>query len=173
MFIYKNELCNFLDEKTSKKISNHLNSIKMGLFSKLFSGASTPSIHLNSEAEAVFAILYCCMRADGAVSDEEISSLVSYGNTNPMLSRLDLLSTYERMLGIVNKHGIPALVAAALPVITAERRPTVFAVAVDFMLADGVVGQKEQELLADLQKGLTVADEQATRIIEVLLIKNK
>jgi len=145
----------------------------MGLFGSLFSGVSKSVVSFSSEKEAFFAIIYACVCADGDVSDEEISALVNYCGNNPIMSGLDLVGTYRRMHDIKNKSGLSEIVSAAIPKISFDKRPTVFAVAVDFMLADGVVGPKEQTLLEELQKGLEVDEALATKIIEVLIIKNK
>lgn len=145
----------------------------MGIFGKLFSSSGTETVTYTSEREAFFAVVFACICIDGDVSDEELNNLVTYCSNNAFLNPLPTVESYRKMVGLKNKLGLEAMVTAALPRISADRKPTLFAVAVDFMLADGIVGPKEETLLEDLQKGLEIEESQATKIIEVLLIKNK
>ncbi len=145
----------------------------MGLFSKLFSGTSQPSIQINGEQEAFFAIVYACVSIDGNIDDDEIEALVGFMHSNNYMEGFDSLSAYHRFDGLRSKYGVPAIVSAALPKVKESMKPTLFATAVDFVLADGVVNSKEESLLEDLQKGLGVSEELATKIIDVMIIKNK
>ena len=52
-------------------------------------------------------------------------------------------------------------------------KETAFAIAVDIALADGYLDPSEQECLEDLFLGLEVSEELATKIIEVIMIKNR
>jgi hypothetical protein len=52
-------------------------------------------------------------------------------------------------------------------------RESVFAVATDLILVDGVVSLEEKEFLNDLYQALNLDSEVATQIVEVMLIKNR
>ena len=145
----------------------------MGLFSKLFTSASQPSIQFSSEREAFFAIVYACVAIDGQIDDDEIEALVAFMHSNNYMEGFDSLAAYRRMDSLKSKYGVPAIVTAALPSVKEVMKPTLFATAVDFILADGVVNTKEEALLEDLQKGLGVSEELASKIIDVMVIKNK
>lgn len=145
----------------------------MGLFSKLFSSSSQPSIQISNEREAFFAIVYACVAIDGNIDDDEIEALVAFMHSNNYMEGFDSLATYRRMDSLRGKYGIEAIVTAALPAVKASMKPTLFATAVDFILADGIVNSKEETLLEDLQKGLGIADDLASKIVEVMMIKNK
>lgn len=145
----------------------------MGLFSKLFTSASQPSIKFSSEHEAFFAIVYACVAIDGQIDDDEIEALVGFMHSNNYMEGFDSLACYRRLDGLKTKYGVAAIVTAALPSVKESMKPTLFATAVDFILADGVVNSKEEVLLEDLQTGLGVADDLAKKIVEVMMIKNK
>lgn len=145
----------------------------MGLFSKLFSGVpSQPVVKLNSEKEAFFAIIYACIAVDGNIDDEEIADFVSYVQSNAYLRGMRTIEVYRNMVILKQKHGIEAIVSAALPMIAEKRKPSLFVAAVDMILADGVVDKKEETLLEDIQKGLGISDELAGKVVEVIMIKN-
>jgi hypothetical protein len=50
---------------------------------------------------------------------------------------------------------------------------TAFAVVSDLVLADGEVTQEEEDLLGDLYRALDLSEEVASKIVDVMLIKNK
>lgn len=152
----------------------------MGLFSKGldFSRASSRA---NSElsfnpAEAVAAVILAAISADGHVSDEECRT----GFT--AISQMQLLKSYpadilgrifSNLAGVFARHGIKDILMAAKQSIPHELNPTVFAIATDLVLADGVVTSEEEAILEDLCSLLEVPAEQAQQIINVLVIKNR
>lgn len=145
----------------------------MGLFSKLFSSTSQPSIQFNSDREAFFAIVYACVAIDGEIGDDEIEALVGFMHSNNYMEGFDSLEAYRRLDSLKSKYGVQAIVTAALPSVKETMKPTLFATAVDFILADGIVNAKEEALLEDLQNGLSISNDLATKIIDVMVIKNK
>lgn len=145
----------------------------MGLFSKLFSSVpSQATVKFASEKEAFFAILYACISVDGDVDDEEIQDFIAAVNANQFLRDLDLIDTYRSLALRKEKHGLEAFVGAALPLINDSRKKSLFITAVDLVLSDGIVDKKEEVLLEDIQKGLSISDDFAQKVIEVMLAKN-
>lgn len=144
----------------------------MGLFNKMFSGVATEQIA--NEKDAFFAIIYASIAADGDVSDEEISGLLAIVGQKKIFRGIDVLDTYKRTVKLNQSvGGVEKLVELAAPKISEELKQTVFATSVDFMLADGVVGKKEETLLEKLSSTLGMDETAAMKIVEVILIKNK
>ncbi|NBB31861.1 tellurite resistance TerB family protein [Cellulophaga sp. BC115SP] len=145
----------------------------MGLFSKLF--ASVPSqatVKFSSENEAFYAVLFACISVDGEVDDEEIEDFVASVNSNQFLRNLPLTELYRDLFLKKQKHGLEAIVAAALPMINESRKKALFVACVDLVLSDGVVDKKEEVLLEDIQKGLNITEDFTQKTVEVMIAKN-
>lgn len=145
----------------------------MGLFSKLFASVpSQASVTFDNEKKAFFAILYACISVDGDVDDEEIDDFIATVNANQFIRSLSLVETYRETMLKRQKYGIEAIVSAALPMIGEPRKKALFVSCVDLVLSDGVVDKKEEVLLEDLQKGLSITEDFAQKVVEVMIAKN-
>jgi tellurite resistance protein len=80
---------------------------------------------------------------------------------------------FDKLLGILRREGMNSLFDSAKDSLPYELRESAFAVATDLILADGVVADEEQEFLNDLYQALSLDAEVATRIVEVMMIKNR
>jgi hypothetical protein len=113
---------------------------------------------------------------DGHISDDEAHGI------SIVLSRMKLYRSYpndvmgrifDKLLGILRHEGVLPLVNAAKSSLPHELQETAFAVAADLLLVDGYVTDEEQNFLNDLYQILEISDETATKIVEVMLIKNR
>ena len=147
----------------------------MGFFDSLTGGRERERSTLTSQ-EAIPAILIAISSADGDMADEEVSALVG------VMQRMRMLETvsdeqrdamFNKLFGLLKKQGAPALMAGGIQACPPNLRDTAFLLATDMVLADGVVEQKEREFLTQLKKALAISDELATKIIDVMKIKNK
>jgi tellurite resistance protein len=129
-----------------------------------------------SRSEAVVAVLAGCAAVDGVLRAEEA------GRLNEILtsSRWVLESGVEAMAGVTTRalnliadHGLSAVLSACAEAIPAELRATTFALAMDLALADGRLGSRENALIDQLQRALRIDSDLASKIIEVMLIKNR
>lgn len=145
----------------------------MGLFSKLFAPSSQTTIQFSNEREAFFAIVYACATIDGEIDHDKFEALIAFMKTNNYMEGFDSLEAYRRLSILKSKYGASAIVTSALGHVNESMKPTLFATAVDFILADGVVNDKEESLLKDLQQGLSISQELATKVIDVMIVKNK
>jgi hypothetical protein len=80
---------------------------------------------------------------------------------------------FDKLLGILRREGVLALVKGAKSSLPHELQGTAFAVATDLVLADGYVTDEEKNFLNDLYQILGISDERATQIVEVMLMKNR
>lgn len=140
-------------------------------------GKSEPSPNFElSPQEAIFAVALAAAAADDEIVESEIHTIVTY------LSRMSLYSTcseddlfiiMQKLKGHLQKVGTQGLVKAAKPNIPPDLVATAFVFAVDIMLADGVYTKEEQDFVDALRHILDISKNEANKIIEVMLIKNR
>jgi len=141
----------------------------MGIFN--FGGAKP---ELKDEKEAYLAVIYAAIAADGVVEQEEVNTLLNYIANKSVFRGIDLKGAFKRIQQIHKESGtVQGIIAAAADKITDDYKPTVFASAVDFMLADGNVGSAEEKMLYDLKAAFGLSDELSKKIVDVIVIKNK
>jgi tellurite resistance protein len=146
----------------------------VGLFDKVL-GEAAAADRL-TVAEGMAGVALCACAADGVVSEEEASELASD------LGRMSLYADaterevdriFEKLLAIVRQRGVDELLARSAAAVSAELRPTAFAIATDLLMADGTVRAEERAFLERIQKTLQVGDDLALKIVEVIAIKNR
>ena len=67
----------------------------------------------------------------------------------------------------------PAVFSAAVKGLPSDLRDTVYALAADIVFADGRTEAEELTFLREIQTALEIPDDLATKVIEVVRIKNK
>ena len=145
----------------------------MGLFDKLFSSTtSTITYSPKSEQEAWIAVMYACIAADGDVSDAEIDKLCQLVVYKSMFSGKEIIEYYKPAMIAHKQIGSKALIDSSVSLIQENNKPTVFALIMELLLADGILGDKEKEILEYLTESLKLASDMAQKIVEVMLIKN-
>lgn len=147
----------------------------MGLFDRVKGVKEAENIKLTKE-ESFASISLVAIAADGVITEEEAQGMVvglvrmkMYAgyNSNQMGAMLN------KLVGIIRKQGIDALLSMAKEGLSPDMKETAFAVATDLALADGEIAEKEKQILTKIQQDLGIPEDKAVTIIEVLLIKNK
>ena len=147
----------------------------MGLFDQGTTTIQATDIQLEP-AEAFAAIALIAVAADGVITRSESQGI------NNIFSRMQLFSDYpkerktemqDRLLGMIKNKEIKPLFDAAVAKLPKELRETVFAVTTDLVLVDGDLAEEEEQLLNELYNALEISEEVATKIIDVMMIKNK
>jgi hypothetical protein len=148
-------------------------SSHMGLFDKIFGGNEPKEL---KKSEAFAGILLGAVASDGHISGEEANGLCT------ILGRMKLYDNWtsekfnnmlNRLLGMIKREGVEAILKRCAEVLPRELHETVFANACDLVLADGVVEEAEKEFLNSLQRILEISGDQAITIVEVMVIKNR
>lgn len=143
----------------------------MGFFDSLLK-VSTPEI--KTEKEAYAAIIYSTMAIDGEISEEEVHDLIEMVSHNKMFKGTNINELFKTIASNYKAAGsFEKMVEVAIPMITEVNKAKLFVTVIDIVLSDGVVAQKEKELIEKLKVGLGISDDLAAKAIEVLLIKNK
>ncbi|MEM9149459.1 MAG: tellurite resistance TerB family protein [Cyanobacteria bacterium P01_F01_bin.3] len=146
----------------------------MGIFNQVFGAPSEAKIALNS-AEAFAAICLVAIASDGYLSISEEAEM------KMRLSRMrlfkDSLNGLDRMkdylVDALKKYGPNEVILSAKTALPPSLAPTAFTIAVDLVFSDGSVSSEEQAFIDDLRRILTIPDELALKIVEVITIKNQ
>jgi uncharacterized tellurite resistance protein B-like protein len=132
------------------------------------------SVTLNPQ-QAFAAIVVGAFNADGHVAPEEAVRVNEIFNSTKLFrhpSAEPVQGVVNRVLEFYRVHGADELLTLAPSALPPELRAPAFPIAVDLVLADGQASSKERTFIDALQARLTIPDEAATRIVEVLIIKN-
>jgi len=147
----------------------------MGLFDKV-SGIRRQTQVTLGPAEAFIAIALIAIASDGYVADTEVQAIYV------AISRMKLFTSYpfdivrkmiNNLLGIIERQGVDTVLNAAISVLPHDLEETAFAVATDIILADGEITEEEETLLNHLYQVLEISEDTATKIVDVMLIKNR
>lgn len=145
----------------------------MGLFSG-FAGKNPLDKDFNAY-EAASGVLLSVVASDGEISGEEIDAFVFVANRHPIFvnqSAQDFRRMIDEQFSILRKHGWDVLANKAASFVPPNMRGTVFALAVDFVLADGQIDVAEERLIGSLRDKLGIAEDEAYNIVKVLALKN-
>ncbi|HKO82270.1 MAG TPA: tellurite resistance TerB family protein [Chitinophagaceae bacterium] len=149
----------------------------MGLFDKIFSSNSATQQKAGytplSDYEAWVAILYTCISVDGDVSDVEIDVMMRLLIYKNKFADIEIIPFYKNAMYAKNEFGAQHIIDQSAPLIKEEDRPTVLALVTELVLSDGILTEKEKELIEYVTLKLNIDEALASKIIEVTLIKNR
>lgn len=143
----------------------------MGLFDG-FKAKVQPTFNTQ---KAIMTIVIAAIKADGNVSDEEVGHLSSMFENSPIFAANSSEkngSVIDFALNVSDQLG-PNAISQAAEALTPELKETAFAFATEMVLADGMVGPKEDAFISQLAKALGVSDETARAVIMVTLIRGR
>lgn len=146
----------------------------MGLFDKVL-GKEGGEIKLDKK-EAFGAVAVAAVASDGEVSPEEVQRVAIDLMTLKAFRKADLRdlsNILNKVAGLIKKRGIGPVLLAAKASLSTDELGAAFFVAVDLVLADGLVEADEKKFLEELQRTIGMDDATATKIAEVVVIKNK
>ena len=81
-------------------------------------------------------------------------------------------SLMDRLIGELKRGGPERLLEKSCPAVPPELRESVFANAVDIVLADGTVEQDERDFMDELRSKLEIDEERSRVIVQVMVYKN-
>jgi uncharacterized tellurite resistance protein B-like protein len=146
----------------------------MGLFDKLFNTPSEPTSYSPvTEMEAWLGIMHSCMAADGDVSQPEINRMANMIVYKQHFKLQDFKTQYTTAVIVHKRIGGKAMIDACAPHVSADYRETLLAIVCELILADGVIDKEEKVLAEYITEKLEIPSENAMKIVEVMLIKNK
>jgi uncharacterized tellurite resistance protein B-like protein len=151
---------------------NPTSQANMSLFQK--SDANAGPVTFNGQ-ESVVAFLFLIVTADGTISPCEEELVVAASDRMKLLRDLSIDQFNEIVYKIrdtIEASGRDAVFDAAVNGLPPDLHNTVYALAADVVLADGSIQPEEGDYLRKAQEALGVTDEMATKVLEVMRIKN-
>jgi len=128
-----------------------------------------------TDKEAVLALLFLMVTADGVIVPTEEELVIAASNRMKLLreqSIADFNASVARVRGAIEHSGREAVFKAAVAAVPAELNQALYALAGDIAFADGKGQPAELGFLRDLQEALHISDDLATKVLEVMKIKN-
>ncbi|MHA6248384.1 tellurite resistance TerB family protein [Pontibacter sp. CAU 1760] len=144
----------------------------MGLYDLKYSKATgmyTPA----NEQEAWIAVLHACMAVDEDVADEELDKLADMLTFKPFFKGHDVREYYKSVLLAQAELGSKHLIDNSVDQIPPEHKNDLFAQTIEMVLADGVIAEKEKELVSYITSALDLDLEVCQHIIQSKLQRNK
>ena len=146
----------------------------MGLFDKIFKSTETSFIFKpQNEQEAWIGIMYSCIAVDGDVSEAEIDKLAQIAVFKQNFQGHDIAAYHRNILSAHKQIGSKVLIDNCAQFIKGESKPTLFALIMELLLSDGILGEKEKERVEYVSQVLSLDNDTSSKIVEVMLIKNK
>ena len=128
---------------------------------------------VTSEFEAWVGILYSCISADNQIKDSETASLSRVLLSKQKFIGIDIAPLYAKSLNLRTELGQLKYISACCELIKEEDKETVFALALEVLLADGTLEKEEKNVIEILSNRLKIDAEMTSKIIEVIFLKNK
>ena len=144
----------------------------MSLFHK--SGENAGAVTF-SDQEAAIALLFLIVTADGKIAPEEEQLVVTSSNRMKLLRKQSIDQFNEAVWKVrdaIEKSGRDAVFSAAVAGLPPELGKQSTRSGRDIIFADGTVVPEENDFLRRVQEALKVPDELATKVIEVMRVKN-
>ncbi len=146
----------------------------MSIFDKFRAdAASTGGYQPESEQEAWVALLISCMLIDNHMSNQEIELLSRALARKQMFQDKSLPDLFKRARYFYGETGAKGLIEIAAQHVSPEYRKTLYCIACDILLADGILNDEENELFTYLAGALHLSGEDFHQILEVTLCRNK
>jgi hypothetical protein len=146
----------------------------MGIFEKVLQEQQPEAIALTPH-QAFVAIIVGSVSIDLNISSEKAARVNQvFGATRlfrPPLGEA-LQPVPADVMGLIQRQGAGAVVELAAKALPPPLHAAAFALAVDLVLADGQAGPEERKFIDTLQGLLQIDDQDATKIVEVMLMKN-
>ena len=128
---------------------------------------------VNSEFEAWVGILYSCISADNQITDSETATLSRVLSSKQKFVGIDIAPLYRKAFNVRAELGQLKYISACSEWIKGEDKETVFALALEVLLADGTLEKEEKNVIEVLSNQLEIEKEMTSKIIEVIFLKNK
>ena len=128
---------------------------------------------VNSELEAWVGILYSCISADNLITDSETATLSRVLSSKQKFLGIDIAPLYAKSFNLRTELGQLKYISACCELVEDEDKETLFALALEVLLADGILEKEEKNVIEILSNRLKIDAEMTSKIIEVIFLKNK
>lgn len=143
----------------------------MGLFNRTY---SPDQLHYSpaNEPEAWLAVMHACIAVDEDVAEEELEELSETLVDKPMFEGHNIRELYRSVLVAHARIGSKQLIDVSVDKVAATHRAGLFAASMELLLADGILAEKEQELIRYLWSALDLEEPVAQNIIHNILSRH-
>lgn len=128
---------------------------------------------VTSEFEAWVGILYSCLSADNQITDSETATLSRILHSKQKFIGIDIAPLYAKSFNLRMELGQLKYISACCELIKEKDKETVFALALEVLLADGTLDKEEKNVIEVLSNHLKIESGMSSKIIEVIFLKNK
>ncbi|MGZ9735973.1 tellurite resistance TerB family protein [Flavobacterium sp. GNP002] len=128
---------------------------------------------VSSDFEAWVGILYSCISADNQITDSEKASLSRLLHSKQKFIGIDIAPLYAKSFNLRTELGQLKYISACCELVEDEDKETLFALALEVLLADGTLEKEEKNVIEILSNRLKIDAEMTSKIIEVIFLKNK
>jgi uncharacterized tellurite resistance protein B-like protein len=145
----------------------------MSLSDKVEENNNTALNPVTSELEAWVGILYSCISADNLIKDSETASLSKLLYSKEKFTGIDIAPLYAKSYHLKTELGQLKYIAACCELINEADKETVFALGLEILLSDGLLGEEEKNVIEVLSNQLKIDTGMTSKMIEVIFLKNK
>lgn len=113
--------------------------------------------------------------ADGRVATEEAVRVNEIFSSTKLFRQPfaeSAKTVLDRVVELFGAHGTEAVVALGATALPPDLRAPAFAIVVDLVLADGEASVEARKFIDGLQDLLPIPDEDAMKIVDVIIVKN-
>lgn len=128
---------------------------------------------VTTELEAWFGILYSCISADRQITENETKILTRIIHSKQKFIGVDSTPLFLKSIDLKKQLGQLTFVSACCELIKDEDKNMLFALALEVLLADGVLEEEEKNLIEIISNTLKIDSKMSSKIIEVIFLKNK
>ena len=128
---------------------------------------------VTTELEAWFGILYSCISADKQITENETKILTRIIHSKQKFAEVDLATLFLKSFDLKKQLGQLTFISACCEQIMDEDKNMLFALALEVLLADGVLEEEEKNLIEIISNSLKIDSKMSSKIIEVIFLKNK
>jgi len=126
--------------------------------------------------EAIIAVLFLVVTVDGNIAPEEEDLVIAASNRIKTLRKLGIdgfNDAVQKVRDAIGAKGREEVFAVAVQSLPANLKETVYALTADVVYADGIGKAEENDFLRKVQEALGVSDEVASKVVEVMRLKNR
>lgn len=128
---------------------------------------------VTSQDEAWVGILYSCISADNQITDSETATLTRVLHSKEKFIGVEIAPLYAKAFNLRIEMGQLKYLSACCALILEEDKETIFALALEVLLADGKLEKEEKNIIEVLSNRLQIEPEMTSKIIEVIFLKNR
>jgi hypothetical protein len=137
----------------------------MGLFDKKYSKATGTTYKPKNEQEAWIAIMHACIAVDEDIADEELEELAETLANKQMFEGHDVRAYYMTVLLAHARIGSKQMIDNSVDYIAPHHKHPLFALTIELLLADGILADREEELISYISSALDIEEEIANKIV--------